>query len=147
MLRCQDMLPNPHKRTLWFSIMCEDKIALDVNQLWYLLRNPIREMFRDCIHVSYFIIGLVRLWEASIPEKSQNIDPHLINEFTEILLVIRWPLGSCCGYSYVMFSSDGRLDYSAFSKHQINETVSSSRLHSDFVSKMPNRVLFQMKSV
>ena len=28
------MSPNPHQCTLWFSILCEDKIAQDVNVVY-----------------------------------------------------------------------------------------------------------------
>ncbi|KAK3744897.1 hypothetical protein RRG08_058077 [Elysia crispata] len=52
-------------------------------------------------------------WKASIAEKSLNDILLLIREFPEIPLVIRWPLGSCSGYSNAMFIVTGIMRWKA----------------------------------
>ena len=110
-----------------------------------LLRSPTGKMFKDCTHASELLLVQVGVGKHPSQKSLRTLGLNG-SMFPKILLINCWPLGSCSGYSYVIFSSDGRLDYSPSSEHQINDTVSSSHLHSDFVLKMLNCVLLQMES-
>ena len=142
---CQDKVPYPNKRPLWLCVLRQYQISQHIDKLWQLLWFPGNETFEDGIQALSVVVRPCCRGKVTIPGQYENVVLNLAGQFLEVRLVFRWPLGSCCGDSQIVFSSVVRLQDSAVAKHEVNEHVPSSRFNTHSVSQMACGVLFQVK--